>query len=227
MQPRVASRTMAETVGSTELVWDLLVRVAHWTLVAGFFIAYFTEDDALTLHVWAGYAVGVVVLLRIVWGFVGPQHARFVDFLYRPSEVVAYLRDLLRFRGRRYLGHSPGGGAMVLILLFGLLVTVGSGLVVYAIEKNAGPLAGTVTSDNRPEGATIASEQGEAEPDADEVRAAGRAEGSGELWEEVHEIAANLMLVLIGLHVAGVLLASHVHRENLVRAMVTGRKRPL
>jgi hypothetical protein len=90
MQPQAASHTMSEAASSSEAVWDLFVRAAHWTIVAGFFVAYFTEDDALTLHVWAGYAVGFVVLLRIVWGFVGPRHARFTEFLYRPSEVVSY-----------------------------------------------------------------------------------------------------------------------------------------
>jgi cytochrome b len=179
-------------------VWDRFVRFAHWTIVFGFFVAYFTEDDLLTLHVWAGYVVGVIATLRIAWGLVGPKHARFTDFLYRPTEVIAYLRDLGRRRGERYLGHSPAGGVMITVLLIGLLVTVGAGLVLYAIDDHSGPLAGLIASTGR-----------------------------GGPWKEIHELLANLMLVLVGVHVAGVLLASYVHRENLVKAMVTGRKRPL
>lgn len=204
---------------STEVVWEAVVRIAHWLIVVGFFTAYFTEDDALTLYVWAGYAVGVVVLLRIVWGFVGPKHARFGDFPYRASEVATYLRDLLAHRARRHLGHSLAGAAMVLTLLAGLAATVGSGLVVFAIEDNAGPLAGIVTRAGVPDVA------GEVEDD--DAEALGEADGSGELWEEGHEVAANLTLWLVALHVAGVLLASFVHCENLTRAMMTGRKRPL
>jgi cytochrome b len=182
-------------------VWDRFVRIGHWTIVAGFFAAYFTEDDLLTLHVWAGYAVGVVVVLRIAWGVIGPKHARFVDFLYRPAEVLGYLRDLVGRRGARYVGHSPAGGAMVVTLLIGLLAVVGTGLALYAIHDHAGPLAGLVGS-------------------------AGTIAGGGvRLWEEVHDVLANLMLVLVIVHVAGVLLASHVHHENLIKAMVTGRKR--
>jgi cytochrome b len=226
MQPQVANRMMAETTAPTEVVWDPLVRVAHWAIVAGFFIAYFTEEDALTFHAWAGYSVGITIVLRIAWGFVGPKHARFSDFLYRPSEVAAYLRDLLTFRAKRYLGHSPAGGAMVPILLVGLTATVGSGLVLYASEENAGPLAGIVTA-YRPEGTATISEQREAEDAEAEVVEAESAEVSEGLWEEVHEVAANLSLVLVCLHVAGVFLASFVHRENLARAMLTGRKRPL
>jgi cytochrome b len=116
---------------------------------------------------------------------------------------------------------------MVLILLVGLLATVGSGLVLYALEENAGPLAGIVASTGAPDLATAASEQGEGAEREVESFAGRGAEGSGETWEEVHEVVANLMLVLIGPHVAGVLLASYVHRDNLVRAMITGRKRPL
>ena len=198
-------------------VWDAFVRVFHWWVAVGFFVAYFSED-ALSLHVWAGYVVGALVVLRIVWGFSGPEHARFSSFIYPPGTVLRYLWDLLFGRARRYLGHSPGGGAMVLLLLIGLLGTVGTGLVLYAIEEDAGPLAALVSSGSPPGQAQPALER---EGDED-LEGAG---GSGEFWEESHEVLADLALVLVILHVAGVLLASYVHRENLTKAMVTGRKR--
>jgi cytochrome b len=194
-------------------VWDPFVRLAHWTIVVGFFIAYTTEDDLITPHVWAGYVVGLLALLRVLWGFFGPEHARFADFLYRPAEVLSYLRDLVALRGRRHLGHSPAGGAMVVALLIGLLATVGTGLVLYAVSDHAGPLAGIV-----------APAAPSAAPQDDDGRE--RAGEGGSVWAEVHEILAHAMLVLVILHVAGALLASYVHRENLAKAMITGDKRP-
>ena len=178
-------------------VWDAFVRVAHWLLVAGFFVAYFTEDDLLTAHVWAGYLVGSIVLLRVAWGFVGPEHARFSNFACGPVKAVRYLAGLLRHRAARYVGHSPAGGAMVILLLICLAATVWSGLTVYAYDQGAGPLAALFV-------------RGSAEED---------------LWEEIHELMANFTLLLVGVHIAGVALASFAHRENLVRAMVTGYKR--
>ena len=177
-------------------VWDPFVRLFHWALVVAFTVAYLTEDDLLNVHVWAGYVVGGLVVARIVWGFVGPAHARFADFIYSPAETLRYVRDLLLLRAERHLGHSPGGGAMVLLLLVLLAATVTTGLVVYGGEQQAGPLAGLFTKD------------------------------TGESVEEVHELLANITLALILAHIAAVVLASFVLRENLVRAMVTGYKRP-
>jgi len=176
-------------------VWDPFVRVFHWTVVVAFTVAYLTEDDLLTVHVWAGYVVGALVVARIIWGFVGSRHARFSDFVYAPATAFRYVRDLLTFRGSRYLGQSPGSGYMVLLLLTFLAATVVTGLVVYGGEDQAGPLAGLFS------------------------------EATGESMEEWHEVIANITLALIFVHIAAVVLASFAHRENLVRAMVTGRKR--
>ena len=203
--------------GKTEQVrvWDPLVRIGHWLLVGGFFVAYFTEDELLTVHVWAGYLVGAIVIVRILWGFVGPSHARFRDFLYSPARSVAYLIQLARHRAHRYLGHSPAGGAMVLLLLASLVATTWSGLMVYAYEEKAGPLAPMIVAD------VVDSE---ASPFGDEDSDSAFEERE-DFWEELHEFAANFTLFLVFLHVGGVFLASRAHRENLVGAMITGRKR--
>ncbi len=214
--------SLAETAENTGMVrvWDLFVRVSHWVIVVGFFVAYLTEDEALTLHVWAGYTVGVFVVMRILWGLVGPKHARFSDFVTGPGKVLGYLGDLARLRGKRYLGHSPAGGAMVLLLLAGLLAVVWSGLEVYAAEEGAGLLA------------AVRGQSVMAEPEVSAEAADNGHEGDSEHedaespWEEVHEVLANFVLLLVILHIAGVIWASIAHRENLVLSMFTGLKRP-
>ena len=65
------------------------------------------------MHVWAGCVVAVAVVIRTLWGFVGPHGARFSDFIYSPRAVLAYLNDPVRLRAVRLVGHSPAGGAMV------------------------------------------------------------------------------------------------------------------
>ena len=185
----------------------------------GFFVAYFTEDEALTVHVWAGYVVGGLVLLRIIWGFVGPRHARFTDFTYRPSTVFAYLRDLMLGRAPRYIGHSPAGGAMVIALLLFLSMTVATGLVLYAEEEGAGPLA-PLYAETALEGSRSGTDVELGREENGVERRGGRSS-----FEELHEAIANVTLALVIFHVLGVVLASFVHHENLSRAMVTGRKR--
>ena len=104
-------------------VWDIFVRVFHWSLAAAFIVAYVTEEELLSLHVVAGYAVAGLIALRLLWGFVGTRHARFSDFVYRPAAVKVFVKDTVHLRARRYLGHNPAGGAMILLMLVSLVLT--------------------------------------------------------------------------------------------------------
>jgi cytochrome b len=212
---------------NTVKVWDPIVRIGHWTLVIAFFTAYFTEDDFLTQHVWAGYVVGGIICFRLFWGFVGSRHARFGDFVRSPTVTLQYLGDLKANRAKRYIGHNPAGGAMIIALLISIAGAVSSGLMLYAIEEGEGPLAGWVA--NSPVSSSGPALIPRAHADDDDDRHGGKKrhidEDSEEFWEETHEVFANLALLLVGLHVAGVFFSSYAHRENLVKAMVTGRKR--
>jgi cytochrome b len=184
------------TPHSTIQVWDPLVRLFHWSLVLTFIVAYASGEEWLALHVATGYAIGGLLIFRIVWGIVGPGHARFSDFVRSPSAIRAYLQDLVRLRAPRYLGHNPAGGAMVVALLASLTVATVSGLALYGSSEFAGPLQGLVS----------------------------HAPFWADVLKGLHEAAANLTVLLIVLHVGGVLVSSLLHRENLVRAMISGRK---
>ena len=122
-------------------VWDLPLRIFHWLLVAGFFIAYLTEDELLTVHVWAGYLVTGLLVFRLLWGFVGNGYARFSNFICSPVQSITYLKDLVALKTRRYLGHNPAGAAMIVLLLVSILATVITGFAVYGADQAAGPLA--------------------------------------------------------------------------------------
>ncbi|MEQ1638600.1 MAG: cytochrome b/b6 domain-containing protein [Methylococcales bacterium] len=122
-------------------VWDLPLRLFHWLLVAGFFTAYFTEDELLDLHVLAGYLVFGLLLFRIIWGFMGNEYARFSNFLCTPAKSIAYIKDLIKHSARRYIGHNPAGAAMIVLLLLSLLFTSLTGFAVYGADQAAGPLA--------------------------------------------------------------------------------------
>jgi cytochrome b len=191
-------RLQIMTASGAVKVWDPFVRMFHWSLAAAFAVAYFTGgDEQLPVHTLAGYVIGALVALRLVWGLVGPQHARFTSFVRGPGEVWAYVKQLVLFKPPRYLGHNPAGAVMVIALLTLLVLTVASGLMLYGADQHAGPLAQWMA----------------AAPWADE-----------EWLEEIHEVLANLTVFAVVFHVAGVILDSFLHRENLVKAMITGTK---
>lgn len=180
-------------------VWDPLVRIFHWTLVVSFFTAYFTEEDFMNLHALAGYIIGGLLVFRVLWGFIGTRHARFADFVFAPRVVFTYLKDMVKRRAGRTIGHNPAGGAMIVALLLALAATSVSGLMLYAVSDQAGPLSSLLGN-------------------------AGHAWEKP--LEAGHEFFANFTVLLVLLHVTGVIVGSILHHENLVRAMWTGYKRP-
>ncbi len=207
---------MRNTAGDTRVpVWDAIVRYGHWALVAAFTIAYLTGDEEShpgDWHEWAGYAVGAIVVWRVIWGLIGPQHARFSDFVVWPRSAIAYLFGLIGGHTRRYLGHSPAGGAMVIALLAFLTLTVATGIIADQDGK-ASPTPVGVTALQAP---GVEMEK--------VAQAGGQREGESFIGD-VHGALANITLFLVVLHILGVALASFVHRENLVAAMITGKKR--
>lgn len=122
-------------------VWDPVIRVFHWTLVALFLFTYVSGEQGYARHEWGGYTVLALVALRILWGFIGTRHARFRDFVHRPAAIIGYARDLLRHRARRYLGHNPLGGAMIVAMLATLIATGTVGLTLQQTREGGGALA--------------------------------------------------------------------------------------
>ena len=195
----------------TVRVWDPLLRIFHWGLVAAFTVAWLTADEWQTTHEVAGYTVAGLVAFRLVWGLVGNRYARFTQFLKGPGKTLAYIGDMVRGRERRYLGHNPAGAAMVVSLLVTLSGSAFTGWLMEDETRVA--MLPAMPSIVAPAWAD------------DDEGAQGQRGDSEDALEEVHETLANLTLLLVALHVAGVVLASFRHHENLPRAMVTGDKR--
>lgn len=192
-------------------VWDPWVRLFHWALVVAFTLAYFIQEgpfEALLenmdgawlqlIHVWSGYVIVGLLIFRLIWGFTGSRYARFSDFVYRPREIFTYTQQVLMLRAPRHLGHNPAGGAMIILLLLSLTITVVAGLMLYGADKGSGPLAGLLINSS---------------------------DGLIDAAQGVHEFFANFTLILVVGHLTGVIWESLLHRENLTHAMFTGRKR--
>lgn len=194
------NESLAGGEAGTIRVWDLPIRLFHWTLVIGFASAYLTaEYHKNEVHTLIGYALCILLAARIFWGFLGSRYARFNSFIFSPGETIAYMRSMFgRHPVKHYLGHNPAGALMVFALLGLLGLIFAAGLATLAVIDFEGPLLALA---NRVD---------------DETSYAIR---------EVHEFLSNVALALIVLHLMGVVGGSMQHGENLVRAMVTGKKR--
>lgn len=165
------------------LVWDVPTRVFHWLLVLSFCGAYLTAESERyrDIHVVLGYTLLGLIGFRLLWGVFGTRYAQFRSFLFKPGEIAAYARSLLKAKPAHYIGHNPLGSVAIWLLLGLSILAGGSGVLLF---EDIG----------------------------------------GEALEELHELASNAMLCIALIHLAGVVVSSVLHRENLVRAMVTGFK---
>jgi len=141
--------------------------------------------------------------------------------------VINYLKGLANRKPQHYLGHNPAGGLMVIALLLGLCGTTYTGLKLYAVEKNAGPLADLTTKNQSvPVISIISVAQAEEDKGENESENEGAMvnEEAEDYWEGLHEFFVNFTLLLVALHIGGVLLSSYIDKENLIKAMITGYK---
>ena len=208
----------AQSAPEDRRIWDPIVRIGHWLLAAAFFTSWLTGDEWMQVHVVSGYTIAAILLVRFVWGWLGPRNARFSSFVRGPRAVLRYLKSLAGGSPEAHRGHNPAGGWMIVALLLALAIQVSSGMMLYAIEDGAGPLAGWVATES------IASRSDHHQADSRQEHGEGHEDEREEFWEELHELGANALMLLVALHLAGVLVASLVHRENLIRSMVTGQR---
>ncbi len=177
-------------------IWDLPLRLFHWGLAACFAAAWLARGDRwLDFHLFAGYLLGGLLLFRMWWGWRGEPHARFQDFAFGWRAVWRYLVDILKGRPTRFAGHNPAGSWAIYLMFLLLALIVISGVLTLGGEERHGPFAGWFGF------------------------------STGACFHEFHELLAWVMAGVVVIHLLGVLVESLQHRENLLAAMVTGRKR--
>lgn len=192
-------------------VWDPLIRVFHWGLVATIAAAWLTAEEIEAWHEWVGYIALGLIGFRLIWGLIGTRYARFSQFVPSVSEAISYSKDMLRRREKRHIGHNPLGALMVVALLSTTAATGVSGWLLAEPERRA--MLSELPIIVAP-----------AYADSDRDKDHGRGDHDDDALEEVHEVLANLLLLLIVLHVVGVIYASTRHKEKLALAMITGNK---
>ncbi|MBM9615683.1 cytochrome b/b6 domain-containing protein [Desulfobulbus rhabdoformis] len=219
------------------VVWDMFIRVFHWSLLPLFFVAYVTGDDKGPLHRYVGYVVLLLVIARICWGFWGTKYARFSDFICSPAKGINYLKELVGGKPTHYIGHNPAASWMILLLITNSILICLSGYAAYA-TKGENPSFGLGSTLSIVENAYADDEKEEEDDDDEENEGSNNAGkdaiegGSSEkkdndgdsIWSDIHEMSAQFMLFLICLHIVGVAVSSKMHNENLVKGIITGKK---
>lgn len=207
----------AQASVSPPSLWDPVVRLTHWGIAVAVLINALVSKGGSLTHVSLGWLAMALLLMRLIWGVLGPVEARFSAFPPNPVAALRHMGQLLTGRVDHYPSHNPAGALMVYAFWVSLSVVILTGLY---LTGGATPMQ--VAADQ----AAVASgdwsaliEKGDGESSEGEDK------GLRHTAEEVHQVAANLLLVLAALHVAGVVVESRAMRRNLVKPMVLGDRR--
>ena len=177
-------------------VWDAPTRLFHWTVVLLVIVSYTTVQlDRMDLHMLSGYATAALLLFRLAWGFIGSDTSRFSRFLKSPLAGLRHLAQFARREPDTEIGHNAAGGWMVLAMLACLGVQVGTGLFSNDDVLTKGPLAYHVSK------------------------------ATSDWLSHIHSVNFYVLLALIALHILAILAYAMLKRQDLVRPMVTGKKR--
>jgi cytochrome b len=194
---RISAPTAYRETATHRRVWDWPTRLFHWGLAASILGAYVSNRlgaSYFSVHLLFGYTTIVLVVFRLVWGFIGTHHARFVNFIEGPRGVLRYVSAVGRKRHTRYAGHNPLGALMVVTLL--LVTGAQAALGLFGNDEifNMGPLAGLVSKD------------------------------ASLFLTSLHRKLFYVILFAVVFHVGAVLIHVFVKREPLILAMIHGRK---
>lgn len=207
---------MAAPFAKPVTLWDPIVRLTHWSIALVVLLNAILTEGGSALHMWAGWVGMAFLILRLIWGFVGPQEARFSAFPPNPRATLSHLADLLAGRPKTYVSHNPAGAAMAYALWGTLAVLTVTGLV----------MTGGKTPMQMDEiRASVAEGDWSVLVDSDDEGENANEGPWSEVSEEVHEVAGNLILLLAVLHVAGVFIESRAMRRNLLKPMLTGSRK--
>lgn len=179
-------------------VWTLPTRLFHWlfvSLILGAWIAS-QEDRWLDIHAAMGYALGALLVFRVMWGVMGPKYSRFGDFEFAPKALKEFLTGMF-CPTRRYIGHNPAASYVMVAMLITVALAVISGVLAYGIQENRGILAFLHTGLFR----------------------------EMDWFEEIHEFFVNLLWILIAAHVMGVLSDRVLHKaDRTLPSIIDGHK---
>lgn len=178
-------------------VWDIPVRLFHWSLATSILMSFITAQiggNAMEWHKRIGYFVIGLIIFRVVWGFVGSYHARFKNFVYAPATVINYAKNLFKKDSAHYVGHNPMGGLSVVALIASVGLQTVTGLFSNDDILLEGPYASMVSK------------------------------AFSDQMTRLHQLNSDLILILVGLHLSAIVFYAMFKKEQLIEAMLTGKK---